>query len=41
VARNGDFSALQSGFLLGIPSASLPSSTQYTFSLNVVFATAQ
>jgi hypothetical protein len=35
--RAGDFSALQSGFLLGIPS-SLPSSTQVTFSLNVVFA---
>jgi len=37
--RAGDFSALQSGVLLGIPSP-LPSSTQVTFSLNVVFATA-
>src|ERR1019366_10310143 len=37
--RAGDFSALQSRVLLGIPSP-LPSSTQVTFSLNVVFATA-
>jgi uncharacterized protein YggE len=40
VLRVGDFSALQSRVLLGIPSP-LPSSTQVTFSLNVVFATAQ
>jgi hypothetical protein len=39
VLRVGDFSALQSGVLPGIPSP-LPSSTQVTFSLNVVFATA-
>jgi Protein of unknown function (DUF541) len=37
--RSGDFSSLGT-FLLGVPSVSLPSSTQYTFSLNVVFATA-
>ena len=34
VARNGDFS-------LGIPYFPLPSRTQYTFSLNVIFFTAQ
>jgi hypothetical protein len=38
--RSGDFSALGS-FLLGVPSVSLPASTQYTFYLNVVFATVQ
>ena len=35
-SRNGDFSSL----LLGYPSARPPSGTQYTFYLNVVFATA-
>jgi hypothetical protein len=38
VARNGDFSQII-GVLGGVPS--LPSNTQYTFSLNVVFATGQ
>ena len=40
VQRSGDFSRL-GNILLGGLSYSLPSSTQYTFYLNVVFATAQ
>jgi uncharacterized protein YggE len=38
-ARNGDFSAIL-GALPSIVSYPLPSSTQYTFSINVVFAVA-